>query len=202
TWRYEQASNEIVVQLPPGSFVTVEYVEDCDGVLDGCSDGIDNDNDGLVDYPDEPGCDSPFDFGESDPLPLPACSNGLDDDGDGLVDYPAETGCDSAGDDFEDLVQIDADAFGYRLHEGSGTPSPCPDLSRSGPALPLGDEGTALVNLGFDFPFYGLNHSSVYVGANGTLDFSLPLSPPSSTCLPASGPEQAIFVWWEDLDPA
>jgi hypothetical protein len=49
-----------------------------------CSDGIDDDGDGLVDYPQDPGCraaDS-YTFVES-----PVCQNGLDEDGDGLVDF-------------------------------------------------------------------------------------------------------------------
>jgi len=65
-----------------------------------CSDGIDNDNDGLKDYPNDPGCDSPNDTDETDDCPdgpnCPACSNGKDDDGDGLYDYPADFGCASA----------------------------------------------------------------------------------------------------------
>jgi hypothetical protein len=35
-----------------------------------CSDGIDNDGDGLVDFPNDPGCDSPMDFHE-EPVNLP-----------------------------------------------------------------------------------------------------------------------------------
>jgi len=54
-----------------------------------CSDGIDNDGDGLVDYPQDPGCRSANDFAEKHP----ACSDGLDNDGDGLVDFPDDTGC-------------------------------------------------------------------------------------------------------------
>jgi hypothetical protein len=47
-----------------------------------CSDGIDNDGDGLIDFPEDPGC--PFEMGvEEDP----ECDDGLDNDGDGLVDF-------------------------------------------------------------------------------------------------------------------
>jgi hypothetical protein len=48
-----------------------------------CSDGLDNDGDGKIDYPADPGCSSAADTNETDP---PACSNGIDDDGDGLSD--------------------------------------------------------------------------------------------------------------------
>ena len=67
-----------------------------------CSDGVDDDNDGKLDYPDDPGCNSPSDNDETDDCPAgpgcPQCSNQLDDDGDGMIDYPADTTCHSAGD--------------------------------------------------------------------------------------------------------
>ncbi|PIR83985.1 hypothetical protein COU18_01085 [Candidatus Kaiserbacteria bacterium CG10_big_fil_rev_8_21_14_0_10_51_14] len=58
-----------------------------------CSDGIDNDGDGLIDFPADPGCTSGDDDTEApnpsippSPPPSPACSNGIDDDGDGFID--------------------------------------------------------------------------------------------------------------------
>src|SRR5690606_16355056 len=56
-----------------------------------CNDGDDDDGDGLVDYPDDPGCTAPGDRSEG-----PDCADGLDNDGDGLVDFPADPGCASA----------------------------------------------------------------------------------------------------------
>jgi hypothetical protein len=47
-----------------------------------CSDGVDNDGDGLVDYPADPGCLSP-----DDPWETVDCSDGIDNDGDGKVDF-------------------------------------------------------------------------------------------------------------------
>jgi large repetitive protein len=65
-----------------------------------CNDGVDNDGDGKIDYPNDPGCASPTDNDETDDCPsgpnCPACSNGLDDDGDGHIDYPADPGCKAA----------------------------------------------------------------------------------------------------------
>jgi hypothetical protein len=58
-----------------------------------CSDGIDNDVDGLIDHPADPGCTDPSDTDESDPPPAPACSDGVDNDVDGLIDHPADPGC-------------------------------------------------------------------------------------------------------------
>jgi spore coat protein A len=60
-------------------------------VEDECADGIDNDGDGLVDYPSDTGCSSASDFLET--TPTRACDNGLDDDGDGRIDVPDDPGC-------------------------------------------------------------------------------------------------------------
>lgn len=52
-----------------------------------CADGVDNDGDLLIDYPADPGCQSPTDDSESPdpPLPPPACPDD-DADDDGLID--------------------------------------------------------------------------------------------------------------------
>ena len=65
-----------------------------------CDDGQDNDGDGLIDYPNDPGCDSASDNDEYN-APLAACADGQDNDGDGLIDYPSDPGCDSASDNDE-----------------------------------------------------------------------------------------------------
>jgi hypothetical protein len=67
-----------------------------------CANGLDDDQDGIVDLED-PGCASPRDESESEPLQVRhACANGLDDDADGHVDFPTDPGCLAAGDDAED----------------------------------------------------------------------------------------------------
>ncbi len=69
-----------------------------------CSDGIDNDGDGLIDEND-PGCHTdgnknnpgsydPEDNDETDPVNTTAqCKDGIDNDGDGKTDFPADPGC-------------------------------------------------------------------------------------------------------------
>ncbi|MFO0690076.1 MAG: hypothetical protein U0900_15370 [Myxococcota bacterium] len=56
-----------------------------------CSDGIDNDKDGTIDAPGDPGCVDGSDMSERGALAQ--CDNGLDDDGDGTVDFPNDSGC-------------------------------------------------------------------------------------------------------------
>jgi hypothetical protein len=65
-----------------------------------CNDTVDDDGDGANDFPDDPGCDNPGDFDETDDCPAgencPACANDIDDDSDGDVDYPDDVDCASA----------------------------------------------------------------------------------------------------------
>ena len=79
-----------------------------------CSDGIDNDGDGLIDYPHDPGCSSGGDLTENksvggsskQPVNKPECSDGIDNDGDGLIDYPHDPGCVSSNDVSETDIKI------------------------------------------------------------------------------------------------
>ena len=53
-----------------------------------CSDEVESDGDGLVDFPADPGCTSAEDLSEA-----ADCNDGLDNDGDGLADYGSDPGC-------------------------------------------------------------------------------------------------------------
>jgi hypothetical protein len=76
-----------------------------------CADGIDNDGDMWIDYPNDPGCQTLDDDSENSDTcrtnptgpgnMCPQCGNGIDDDGDGLIDYPADPGCSSRADNDE-----------------------------------------------------------------------------------------------------
>ena len=83
----------------------IDYPEDegCDSPSDStesfaCNDGIDNDNDGVIDGRD-PGCSSGRDNTEDI---VDTCDDHHDNDGDGRTDFPADDGCDSASDPRED----------------------------------------------------------------------------------------------------
>lgn len=88
-------------QLPFGlrRATVVEPVESVQVVSAGpaCSDGQDNDFDGLTDFPADPGCKSPEDDDET----TAQCSDGIDNDNDGQIDL-ADTGC-RDGDDNDEL---------------------------------------------------------------------------------------------------
>jgi hypothetical protein len=80
-----------------------------------CSDGIDNDDDGLIDYGQDLGCASPVDGDETSTTP--ECRDGVDNDGDGAIDM-ADFGCSSPDDQREfpnprcsDGIDNDGDTF-------------------------------------------------------------------------------------------
>lgn len=85
-----------------------------------CSDGIDNDNDGTIDYPADYFCTDPGDDDERDPVPQ--CSDGTDNDGDGYIDYPADFGCANGQDNDENggVYSVDGacSATHYNCSEG------------------------------------------------------------------------------------
>ncbi|MFI6761413.1 PQQ-dependent sugar dehydrogenase [Micromonospora sp. NPDC050417] len=71
-----------------------------------------------------------------------------------------------------------------------------------GALVPLtGDDAVAQVSLPFAFPFYGQNHSSVWVSSNGFASFVDPSgAQPVNTGLPDAGlPNGALYPFWDDL---
>ncbi|MGB5809513.1 MAG: hypothetical protein WBG86_03225, partial [Polyangiales bacterium] len=98
--------------VPPGSGERLGHDRDLDGVWNrdealaftdsanagsvpgGCSDGVDNDADGLIDMAD-PGCED-----SSSNVENPQCSDGYDNDADGLIDM-ADDECDAPHTDNE-----------------------------------------------------------------------------------------------------
>ena len=58
---------------------------------------MDDDGDGIIDFPFEPGCSAAGDADEDDGARAVG-GNGQDDDGDGYADYPEDPGCVGVGD--------------------------------------------------------------------------------------------------------
>lgn len=108
----------------------------CDFQSFACADGIDNDGNGKIDFPNDIGCTDRLDNDETDPAHCkdgldndgdgaidladegcssledgdernPICADGLDNDGDGFIDHPDDIGCDSRQDNDEQNPPID-----------------------------------------------------------------------------------------------
>ena len=73
-----------------------------------CSDDIDNDDDGAVDFPADFSCDSKIDNDEL--LPKSQCQNGIDDDDDSAKDYPDDIGCNNLQDNDEIGIPVLTDS--------------------------------------------------------------------------------------------
>lgn len=92
-----------------------------------CDDGVDNDRDGWVDYPDDPGC-----RGATSNLEAPQCDDGIDNDGDGDVDYPADADCRAAWDRTERRNQIRCGLLGVEPLLGAALAAALRRLRRRG----------------------------------------------------------------------
>ena len=133
-----------------------------------CSDGIDNDEDGLVDFgsgiTNDPGCSGPNDTDEGDDPSVPECRDGVDNDGDGFADYGpgGDAGCTSPDDPDGELGAtqcddgIDNDA-GTEPGEGADMDdpdcdSPADNNEFSAPACSDGvdNDGDGLADFGSD----------------------------------------------------
>ncbi len=102
-----------------------------------CSDGLDNDGDTIVDFPAEPGCESPLDHTEDDTCPgagCPQCADGVDNDGDALTDWPNDPGCSCAG----DPIELDECLSGLELTELPVTGTDTGTITPSQPNLSSG----------------------------------------------------------------
>ena len=105
-----------------------------------CADGVDNDNDGKVDYPTDPGCSSSADNTENSEgsgsgngnNPPAQCADNIDNDGDGKKDFPSDPGCISATDNTENSDTVGGGNGGIQdglnsTFDEAGTPCPTAD---------------------------------------------------------------------------
>jgi hypothetical protein len=144
-----------------------------------CSDGIDNDGDGLTDYPADPGCENGNDGNEADNENKKQCNDGIDNDNDGLTDYPLDPGCSGPGDDDETggvlkecQDNVDNDNDGYIDYPAdTGCSSALDDDETNAPADSCGDtDGGLIYNVtGTASGYYGgLPYSYTDSCASGT----------------------------------
>ncbi len=133
--------------------------------------------------------------------------------GDGDVLFTATISRQDQPEDDDDLGSGGPDAFGYAWidsDEEGGPEVEFQDISGTGDevtfvqqgSFPAGDEGYADIELPFDFPFYGMDYSTVRVVANGFLTFSdFASNSFINTAIPSPGaPNNLIAPFWDDLD--
>jgi hypothetical protein len=167
-----------------------------------CNDDIDNDADGDIDYPDDPGCTSISDASETDTCPAgpgcPACADGIDNDADGDIDYPMDDSCGAASDDDESCAAFGTDTFGYIgcVDDLPAIP-PCEDISTTGSLGCSGDDCLSTVTIPFTFDFYGSPQTTLSLVSNGKLGFP-GTSSYSNSCTIESN---TIAAYWDDLYP-
>ena len=72
-------------------------------------------------------------------------------------------------------------------------------IAQTGTPLRLGDDNTAVVSLGFAFPYYGQTFTQAYISSNGFLNFSSNFNGCCSGQPMADAPRNGIYVYWTDL---
>ncbi|MEE2786921.1 MAG: hypothetical protein VX589_06245 [Myxococcota bacterium] len=139
----ETAGQILIIENPaPGDyFIFVDTVTATPGTfkinvtevpIAACRNRVDDDMDGKIDYPRDPGCTTSDDRSEDDPDEAPLCADEMDNDGDNLIDYPLDLGCRAASDNDE----VDLCGQGVRFREfGVGQ-----TRIRATTATPSGDE--------------------------------------------------------------
>jgi len=156
-----------------------------EGAATACTNEVDDDADGLIDFPLDPGCRAAGDESEDSDAQgeTPTCANGEDDDADGQTDYPADPGCQGRGDmneadptpQFACSNGADDDADGqidFPGDPGCAAAGDATEFGACGPALDAIDLNAALAASGA--------YEGTLVGADAQL---------TGTCGGGSGPE-------------
>jgi hypothetical protein len=138
-WNYVAVEVRAAAQTPPPTL---------------CNNGLDDDGDGLTDFPADPGCANALD--DSEKSPALVCDDGIDNDGDLAIDFPADAGCsslldatetsdgplDSDGDGVPDSLdnckyranadQADSGGVNSSVPDGIGDACQCGDVNNDG----------------------------------------------------------------------
>jgi subtilisin family serine protease len=78
------------------------------------------------------------------------------------------------------------------------------DITATGQAHNLADDANQYVSLGGPtFSFYGLDYNALYLGSNGFVTFGSGSNYPGGNTIPSGfPPNNAIYAFWDDLNPA
>ena len=113
----------------------------------------------------------------------------------GLVDTSSVSPLQSGGPDEYGYFWMDSDEPGVPLPEWF-------DISEIGTQITLGGDAGQLVDLPFEFPFYGELKDSIQIASNGYLTFGATGSSWSNHPVPDTRePNDLIAIFWDDLEP-
>jgi subtilisin family serine protease/PKD repeat protein len=78
------------------------------------------------------------------------------------------------------------------------------DITATGQPHNLSDDASEYVSLaGRQFSFYGTDYSALYIGSNGYVTFGVGSNWPGGNTIPSTfQPNNAIYAFWDDLNPA
>lgn len=91
----------------------------------------------------------------------------------------------------------DSDAVGGPIYDWI-------DISATGTLVPLIDDGNSdMINLGFNFPFYGNSYSQFQIAGNGVVSLSSGAVGTDNASLPRNTiPSRSFCLFWDDLNPS
>ena len=123
------------------------------------------------------------------------------------AEYTACTSDPSDGDTGYASTPGGPDAFGYTWRSSNNPLGPIyewVEISGMGTVVDLIDDGASdAINMGMDFPFYGMIYNTLYIGSNGFIGFAEEsMTALTNQSLPTeSAPNALIAGFWDDLDP-
>jgi hypothetical protein len=82
----------------------------------------------------------------------------------------------------------------------TGACSPFPDITTTGVAYNLSDDGAVELALPFTFPFYDTAWSSIVVSNNGNITGAGMATPPTNEAFPNDTYRRMLAPYWDDLD--
>jgi subtilisin family serine protease len=108
-------------------------------------------------------------------------------------------------DGFVPLASGGPDAFGYTFLDSNAAGGPVYewlDITATGTALNLDDDGEANVTLPFTFDYYGVGSTALRVNNNGVVVFGATSgnASPNNTALGGAGSNNYIAPFWDDMD--
>ena len=110
-----------------------------------------------------------------------------------------------AGTDIATLGAGGPDQFGYMWTDSDEPGGPAfnwAEIQTVGTKLSLSNDGGVLVNLPFEFPFYGQQKQSIRICSDGYLTFGTKANAWQNKSIPnTADPNDLLAVYWDDLNP-